>query len=145
VTSEGQIRRLVGVYNADGTMRGELSYLVGRRLGRAHCALCDITHGAVRERHDWKECRRELPVPFDTYHRDDQPDAVRRATRDRAPAVVAETDRDIEVLLGPEDLEACSGSPRRLLDAIALAAAQLRLDWPPRASDGLAMDPEARG
>jgi hypothetical protein len=27
-----------------------LSSFIGARLGRAHCALCDITHGLVRER-----------------------------------------------------------------------------------------------
>jgi hypothetical protein len=33
---------LIGVYAADGTVTGELAYFVGARLGRAHCALCDI-------------------------------------------------------------------------------------------------------
>lgn len=71
------ITGLVGVYNADGTIRGELAYWVGKRLGRAHCALCDITHGSVKERPEWKRCRDGLPVPFDTYHRDDQPESTR--------------------------------------------------------------------
>jgi hypothetical protein len=44
------VRRLVGVYDADGTLRGEVGYWVGARLGRAHCALCDITHSPIRER-----------------------------------------------------------------------------------------------
>ena len=61
--------RLVGVYNADGTVFGELSYFVGKRLGRAHCALCDITHGLVRERPAWQECVAALPVPFEMFHR----------------------------------------------------------------------------
>jgi hypothetical protein len=123
------IRRLIGVYNAEGTLRGELSYWVGRRFGRAHCSLCDITHGSVRERRDWQRSRRELSVPFDTYHRDDQPDAVRGATGDLAPAVLAETDDGCTVLLGADDLDACDGSPPRLLEAIMRAAAQHGLAW----------------
>ena len=59
--------RLVGVYDADHTLRGELSYWIGARLGRAHCALCDITHGLVRERDDWKRSRSSFAVPFDTF------------------------------------------------------------------------------
>ena len=31
--------RLVGVYNADGSWRGELAYLVGRARGTAHFAM----------------------------------------------------------------------------------------------------------
>ena len=65
--ADGRIVRLVGVYDADATMRGELAYWVGARLGRTHCALCEITHGMARERSEWKTCRAGLPVPFDTY------------------------------------------------------------------------------
>jgi hypothetical protein len=71
------IKGLVGIYNAEGTLRGELTYWVGARLGREHCGLCDITHGSVREKAEWKRCRAGLPVPFDTFHRDDQPDDIR--------------------------------------------------------------------
>ena len=35
---------LVGVYDADGGIRGEVSYVVGHLLHRRECALCDITH-----------------------------------------------------------------------------------------------------
>jgi len=124
-----RIRRLVGVYNADSTLRGELTYWVGARLGRAHCALCDITHGSVRERTDWKVCRARLPVPFDTYHLNDQPNAIRAAIGDHAPAVVAETDQGLFNLLGPPDLERCESSPDKLSAALTEAAEQQHLDW----------------
>ena len=84
------IVRFVGVYNAESTLRGELGYLIGARHGRAHCALCDITHGLVRERSDWKTTRARLPIPFDTYHLNDQPANIRAALGGVAPAVVAE-------------------------------------------------------
>ena len=116
--SPASIRRLIGVYNADGTLRGELTYWVGARLGRAHCALCDITHGSVRERPDWIACRAGLPVPFDTFHRNDQPEAVRELLGDNIPAVVADTDRGLLQLLGPVELTACEASPDRLVDAL---------------------------
>ncbi len=128
--SRPRIRRLVGVYNADSTLRGELTYWVGARLGRAHCALCDITHGAVRERSDWKACRAGLPVPFDTYHLDDQPAPVRDVIDGQAPAVIADTDQGLVVLLGPGDLERCQSSPDRLSAALTDAAEQHHLDWP---------------
>lgn len=125
-----RVVRLIGVYDADGTLRGELAYWVGARLGRAHCALCDITHGLVRERADWKACREGLPVPFDTFHRDDQPESVRRATGDIVPVVIAETDRGIVRLLDPDDLAACDGSVERLVAAVDHAVAREALTWP---------------
>lgn len=123
------IVRLVGVYDAEGTVRGEVAYWIGARLGRRHCSLCEITHGTVRERSDWKACRAGLPVPFDTYHRNDQPTSIRAATNGTAPVVVAETDTDIVVLLTPDDLEACGGSIDRLVEAIEHAATHHELIW----------------
>lgn len=126
---DGVVRRLVGVYDADGTVWGELSYVVGARLGRAHCSLCDITHGALRERASWKTCRAGLPVPFETFHRDDQPEAVRTLLGGVHPAVVADTDDGPVLLLGPPELEACDSSPEALVAAVETAVERRSLRW----------------
>ena len=122
------VLRLVGVYDADHTLWGELSYWVGARLGRAHCSLCDITHGSVREKSEWKGRRAGLPVPFDTYHRDDRPGDVRAATRE-VPAVIAETASGFVSLLGPADLDECDGSVDRLMSALESAMAEADLTF----------------
>lgn len=124
-----RILRLIGVYDADGTRRGELRYWIGARLGRTHCALCEITHGIVRPRDDWRRCRDELAVPFEVYHRDDQPSGVRAATDGATPVIVAETSRGVVPLLFPTDLEACGGAPDRLIDAIERAVEAHQLAW----------------
>lgn len=124
-----RIVRLVGVYDADSTMRGELAYWVGARLGRRHCSLCEITHGSVRQRPEWKACQAGFPVPFDTYHRNDQPDPIRAVARGQAPVVVAETDSGHVMLLTAADLDACDRSINRLVDAIEASATRLGLTW----------------
>jgi hypothetical protein len=124
-----RIERLVGVYDANGTIRGELAYVIGRALGRRHCALCDITHGTAREKGEWRECRSSVPVPFDTYHLNDQPPAIRSAIGTEFPAVVAVTNTGIVLLLGPQELEGCHASPSRMVEAISVAASQKSLVW----------------
>ena len=124
-----QITRLIGVYDADGTLRGELAYWVGARLGRRHCSLCDITHRSIRQRPGWKACQAGFPVPFDTYHRNDQPDTIRAAAGGQAPVVVAETDTGHTMLLASDDLDACDGSIDRLVEAIEQSATRLGLAW----------------
>jgi hypothetical protein len=124
------VRRFVGVYDADGTLRGEVAYWIGARLGRAHCSLCEITHGAVRQRPEWTACREALPVPFTTFHRDDQPEAVRVATGGRSPVVVAETDAGIVELLDDAAIEGCAGSVDALTEALTTAVAARGLTWP---------------
>jgi hypothetical protein len=116
------VRELVGVYAADGTVWGELSYWVGARLGRAHCALCDITHGTFREKDEWRSCRADLAVPFQAVHRDEMPADVASAVGE-LPAVVGRTDDGVILVLGPAALAACDGDPLALVGAIEGALA----------------------
>jgi hypothetical protein len=134
------ISRFIGVYDADHTLRGELAYFVKARLGVAHCALCSITHGLVREKASWRECRTGLGVPFDTYHRDDRPAEVAAATGGEAPVVLAEVvgDRGVElvVLLGPQELDRCAGSIEAMSEALRAAAARVVDGWAQVHPDG---------
>jgi hypothetical protein len=114
---------LVGVYDADGTAVGELSYWIGARFGRAHCSLCEITHGLLRVKQAWTTCRLALPVEFETFHRNDMPDPVRIALDRPLPAVLGElADGSIVPLLGRDELDACDGSIDALLLALESAA-----------------------
>lgn len=128
-TSDGRrVLRLVGVYHASGTPWGELSYWLAARVGGAHCALCDITHGTVREKVEWKRCRAALPVPLETVHLDERDDELRAFTDGRTPCVVAETPGGLVLLVDDDQLRSCDGSPRCLVDAIEANAARLGLD-----------------
>jgi len=116
------ITRLTGVYHADGSLLGELRYVVGSRLGRAHCALCDITHGRVREKPGWRAARDGLGLPFTAVHLDERSPEERAASEGRTPCVLAHDDAGaISVLLGPSELEACGGDPAALVAAIRRA------------------------
>ncbi len=123
-----EITALIGVYDADGTVRGELAYLVGARLGRAHCDLCAITHGLVRPKAEWRRCRESLPVPFRAHHRDDAPADV-LASGGRPSFVVAETTDGLRPLLDRDALAACAGSPEALVAALGRAADEAGLSW----------------
>ena len=112
---------VIGVYNANSTILGEVSYWIGARFGVAHCSLCDITHGLFAERKDWKSCRDRSEFNFSTFHRNDQPEAVRAAANDVTPVVVAFVNDKYQVLLGPQQIDECEGSPERLVAAITEA------------------------
>ncbi|MEY2399622.1 MAG: hypothetical protein QOJ00_2796 [Actinomycetota bacterium] len=121
------VDELVGVYDADSGVIGELSYWVKARFGNAHCALCDITHGSVRERPEWKQRRAALRVPVTTHHRNDQPAELAAVTRGNLPVVAARVDNGYVLLLGPTDIAECDGSPEKLVDAIRAAAERLNV------------------
>jgi len=124
------IVRLIGVYDAEGTLRGEAAYWIGARLGRRHCSLCEVTHGLFTEKNEWRSCRDGLPVPFDTYHRDDQPPQIRVISENRAPVVVAETTTGHVVLLDGQRIEEADGDPHQLVELIERAVNERSLFWP---------------
>jgi hypothetical protein len=127
-TGGARVLRLVGVYDASGTPWGELSYWLRARFGGGHCALCDITHGSVREKPEWKRCRARLGVPMTTVHLDERDAPLRDLTEGRVPCVVAETTDGLVMLVGAAELKACDGSPGCLVSRIAANAAGLGLD-----------------
>lgn len=110
---------LTGVYDADGSLSGELSYWIGARLGRRHCALCDITHGLVREKDEWSRLAARLPVGFTAVHLDERDPVVAEASRGQVPCVVATfDDGSARVVVEKEELESCDGDPHRLFDLL---------------------------
>ncbi len=123
-TSPAEARSLTGVYHADGSLLGELRYLVGSRLGRAHCSLCDVTHGSLREKRAWRSQRDALPLPFTAVHLDERNAAELEASEGSTPCVLLHTASGIEMLVAPAQLEACGGEPHLLASAIERALAE---------------------
>jgi hypothetical protein len=114
--------RLVGVYDANGSIPGEIAYWVGARLGTRHCALCEITHGLFREKARWREVVEALPLPFEAVHLDERSPEVAEASDGRTPCVLAaHADGSVDLLLGPEELEVMGGDPSRLAAGLSEA------------------------
>jgi hypothetical protein len=110
------VDELIGVYDADATLIGEVSYWIGARLGIRHCALCDLTHGLFTRKSEWTQCTRALAVPFSTYHRNDAPADVLVAADGAMPVVLARRGDDLRIVLSPLDLEQFDGSTADFVD-----------------------------
>jgi hypothetical protein len=102
---DDHVVRLIGVYAADGGIRGELAYIAGRYLKGQHCELCDITHSPIRRRKEWDEFASGLSVPIDLVHRNERDEPTLQATRGVEPCVVAQTQSgQIKMVLDPAAL-----------------------------------------
>lgn len=110
--------RLAGVYDADGTLRGEVSYVVGHLLGQRECSLCDITHGMVRRKPLFDRLAADLGTPFDLLHRDEVHAAQREAIGE-LPCVLVDRGAGWTQLLGPAELRTCDGDPHALFALLA--------------------------
>ena len=130
---------VVGVYDADGGVIGEATYVIGHLLGRTSCSLCDITHGSLRRRPEWDAMLTRVPVPVRVVHRNEATQEERAAwSGSGLPAVIGvRRDGRRAVLLDPTALAALGGSvpafENALLEALSAGA--------PRA-DGGALPPK---
>lgn len=113
--------QIVGIYDANSTLWGEVSYWIGARLGQRHCSLCEVTHGVFRRKSEWDACAAELPFPFVTYHRNDMPPDLHHVVRGQFPTIVLDDGIRPRVLLTDSDISRACGSPQTLAELIKTA------------------------
>jgi hypothetical protein len=118
-------RRFVLVYNADGTVRGELTYVVGHVFGTRHCELCDISHGPVFQKRAWKEWVASMLAQghiVNVIHRNDMSSELELFVGGQLATVVEElADGSRSVVLSPTDLKACGGDVGKFAAAMQSA------------------------
>lgn len=121
------VLEVLGVYDADGGLRGELAYAVGKVLGRTHCSLCDITHSPYRRKPAWDRMADRLGVPVRLAHRNElAPEEQAVAAALPLPLVLGRTAGGRRlVLLTSEQLDALGGSVDEFDRALRAALAGL--------------------
>ncbi len=111
--------QLVGIYDADGTLAGELRYALGKLTGRAKCALCDITHGwNPMGSRQWKQACAASPVELVLVHRDEAT-AAQIAAASALPSIVAHDGDGWKEALTAAEIATFKGAPEGLLDRLA--------------------------
>jgi hypothetical protein len=107
-----EISEIVFVYDADGSVVGEVRYWVGTLFGAEHCSLCDVTHTRWGRRKQFVECADRLGIPITYLHRDHVPADV-LAIAPGWPCVIGRSGDELRVLLGPAELAAVAGDVAR--------------------------------
>ncbi|MDG1065661.1 MAG: hypothetical protein P8O91_05545 [Luminiphilus sp.] len=101
--------RYLAIYDADGTLSGELGYALGKLAGTRHCALCDISHGwNPAGKAAWRKDS-GLSCSLQWLHRDEQSSDLAAYTLGKLPLVVEQRNDGFRTLLDAEKLEACNG------------------------------------
>jgi hypothetical protein len=106
--------KLVGVYNADGGLAGELKYFFGHLIGVAKCELCDITHSPIRRKAAFDQLaaalKAEYGLDFELKHLNERTEAEFNASKGKEPCVLAQyEDGNLGMLLDRVDLRAVDG------------------------------------
>ena len=110
--------RLIGVYNADGGVVGELKYFFGHLIGVAKCELCDITHSPIRRKSSFDQLASELKsqygLDFALKHLNERSEAETKASLAKEPCVLAEyPDGSLGMFLDRQELRVVDGDVGR--------------------------------
>jgi hypothetical protein len=116
-----EVIEFIGVYDADATLIGEISYWLKARVGAAHCALCDLTHGVFRTKREWLSCSSELGIPFKTFHRNDAPADVLQVAQ-QFPVVLIRNSSGLSILLDAKALDDFGGDTEKFVKHLATTA-----------------------
>ena len=110
---------LIGVYNADGGIVGEISYVLGHLIGIRSCSLCDISHSPIKKKAAFKELEQQLlsehGIMVRMIHLNERNERETKASEGREPCMLLEyPDQSISMFLDSTDLKALSGSVKSL-------------------------------
>ena len=111
----------VGIYNADGSLLGEVSYVLAKFTGRGHCELCDITHGTFRRKRSWNTACDNAGIDIALVHRDEATANQLHVAGD-LPAVIRKDGNSWRLVAGPAELAACDGDPERLMSLLTTSS-----------------------
>lgn len=113
------LEELIFVYNADSGLKNALLDGAHKVISPAtyDCSLCQLTHGAFRERKVWKDFRQKSDLSMQFLHKDDfqKAYASKFGYKFTFPLVLGSTQSGLQVVVSTKELN-------QLEDAAALIA-----------------------
>ena len=101
---------LFAIYDADGSVFGELKYALGKCVGKGGCALCDLSHGwSPFGKKSWRQ-RTGVTANLTWLHRNELPETLRFLSLEQLPCIAAEVESGIEILIDRGGLQGCNGN-----------------------------------
>ena len=98
------------IYNAEGSIFGEIRYLYNKYIKDIKCSMCDITHNTLSEKREWKKRCMVSPLKIECLHLDELPKDIENLVIGNTPCVVAKTSSINEIIIKNKELIAMKGN-----------------------------------
>ena len=106
------------IYNAKGSVSGELAYLFKKYVYGAKCSMCEISHDSFTIKRDWKNKVSQLNINLETVHLDERPKDLEEFSKNNVPCVVGEYQDGYKLILTNEDLKNLEGNVDLFFDML---------------------------
>ena len=97
------------IYNAEGSLFGEINYLWKKYTSNFKCSLCDITHNIFFEKYEWKKNAQKIKVKLETIHLDEQSSTLKKITKSKTPCVILKKNNKYTFLVNNFELDKMKG------------------------------------
>eukprot|EP00179_Madagascaria_erythrocladioides_P031882 CAMPEP_0198327642 /NCGR_PEP_ID=MMETSP1450-20131203/14857_1 /TAXON_ID=753684 ORGANISM="Madagascaria erythrocladiodes, Strain CCMP3234" /NCGR_SAMPLE_ID=MMETSP1450 /ASSEMBLY_ACC=CAM_ASM_001115 /LENGTH=232 /DNA_ID=CAMNT_0044031699 /DNA_START=66 /DNA_END=764 /DNA_ORIENTATION=+ len=135
--SSALLLELYFIYDADGTVAGEVAYYLKKWLLGGKCAACDISHVPQGEKPEFALWKANFPVSVLNLHRDELDCALEPHVKEY-PCVMLKVQRKIGDLstveyicgMNRKQLEGCGSSVENFKQALSMRLDELRVQLP---------------
>ena len=103
------VQKIYCIYNAEGSVKGELKYLYEKYFKDIKCSMCDITHGTFMQKKKWKNKCLTFPFEIECMHLDELPSDIKSLVNDKTPCVVAQINSINKIIIKDEELVHMNG------------------------------------
>lgn len=105
-----ELQKIYCIYNAEGSLRGELEYIYNKYVNNIKCSMCDITHGTISLKRKWKEKCSTFEIKIECLHLDELPNDIKKLVKDKTPCVVGQINSAKTILMHDNELIKMSGN-----------------------------------
>ena len=104
-----------GIYNADGTLFGELGYVIAKLGGKRSCSLCDVTHGwNPFGKREWKGLCKSSSINIQLIHQNEATESQLIAAGD-LPSFISETEEGWTRIMTSTQITRLKRQPDRIV------------------------------
>ena len=105
-----ELRKIYCIYNAKGSLRGELEYIYNKYVNNIKCSMCEITHGTISPKRKWKEKCSTFDIKIECLHLNELPNDIKKLVKDKTPCVVGQINSAKTILMHDNELIKMSGN-----------------------------------
>ena len=110
------------IYNAEGSIIGELKYLLLKYFYGFKCSMCEITHNSFSEKKEWSKLVSNSSYNIEAVHLDEQPDDLHQFSNGKAPCVVAKSNKSFKFIFTNDELNSFRGDAQKFFNKLDMKA-----------------------
>ena len=115
-----EIQKIYCIYNAEGTLKGELKYIYDKFFNNIKCSMCEITHNTFLLKKRWNEKYSQFGTKIECLHLNELPKNIKELVINKTPCVVGQTNSRNKILLNDNELIKIKGDVDSFFTALEI-------------------------